>query len=87
MEGQIPVHIRQQRAGQVIKSAEKTAERFLESKLNQRLEVIFEEQREEVAEGYCQHYLRCAAKGAPLGEITGFVAKRIEGGVLHGDII
>jgi threonylcarbamoyladenosine tRNA methylthiotransferase MtaB len=87
MEGQVPVHIRQQRAGQVIKSAEKTAESFLKSKLGKRLDVIFEEQRVERAEGYCQHYLRCSAKGAPLGEITGFVAKDVIDGILYGDII
>ncbi|MGI5899572.1 MAG: tRNA (N(6)-L-threonylcarbamoyladenosine(37)-C(2))-methylthiotransferase MtaB [Christensenellales bacterium] len=87
MAGQLPVHIRQQRAGQVIKAAGEAAESFMQSKLGQRLEVIFEEQRGELARGYCQHYLRCEAKNAPIGEIIGFAAKEIKGGVIIGELL
>lgn len=86
MTPRVPVAVRQQRAQRLIAQSEAQMDEFLRAMLGRPLEVIFEECRAGMAEGYSGQYCRCRAQGVPLGQLTGFIAERVEAGALVGRI-
>lgn len=87
MDGQISEAVKHERVKKLSALGEKKAAEFREKHLNDTVEVLFETQKGEFAEGLTGNYLRVYAKGAKLGEIERVRLTDVYGDGVKGEII
>jgi threonylcarbamoyladenosine tRNA methylthiotransferase MtaB len=86
MKEQIPVHVRKERANELIIAGKKLEEQYARQFLNERRCVLFEQLEDGLAEGYTERYLRVRAK-ADLKKISMVLLKELKDGIIYGEVI
>jgi len=86
MEDQVPIALRQKRAGELIKVGEESAQDYLLSKLGQPQMLLVERVTPDgVGVGYTEHYCRCQVCGVQAGTLVPVVPTKVQNGVLLDD--
>jgi threonylcarbamoyladenosine tRNA methylthiotransferase MtaB len=83
MPDQVPVSIRQQRAGVMIEAGRETAQAYLNAMLGKRQTLLVEREIDGMGVGYTETYLRCVKQGAKAGTLVPVVPRDVRDGVLY----
>lgn len=87
MEGKIPMHIRRQRANELIELGQALEQEYAAPFVGTVQEVLFEQYTKDgLAEGYTDRYLRVHADGT-LGIPQKVLLQRYEDGILYGEVL